>query len=119
MLDRVRSAAAVYRPGTPRYTNRIHRDDAVGALEHLMGLEAPAPLYVTVDEDPAEEAVVLRWLAGALGAPEPRAEKESEAPAGRVVTSKRCRNDLLLGTGYTFRYPSFREGYAALVSEAT
>ena len=66
-----------------------------------------------------EDAVVLRWLAGILGSPEPRAEKETEAPSGRVATSKRCRNDLLLGTGYAFRFPSFREGYAALVSEAT
>ena len=119
LIDRVRTGQASYRKGLPRYTNRIHRDDAVGALEHLMGLEAPAPLYLTVDEDPAEEAVLLRWLAGILGSPEPRVEKETEAPGGRVATSKRCRNDLLLGTGYAFRFPSFREGYTALVTEAT
>jgi nucleoside-diphosphate-sugar epimerase len=119
LVDRVRTGRASYRKGAPRYTNRIHRDDIVGVLEHLMNAEAPAPLYVTVDDEPAEDAVVLRWLAGILGAPEPRAEKETEPPTGRAATNKRCRNDLLRASGYAFRFPTFREGYTALVGEAT
>lgn len=114
MIDRVRTGQAAFRKGSPHYTNRIHRDDVVGALAHLMEMDGPAPLYVAVDDDPAEESVVLQWLAGVLGAPEPRVEREPDA-GRRVLTNKRCRNDLLRSSGYAMQYPSFREGYAALV----
>jgi hypothetical protein len=33
--------------------------------------------------------------------------------------SKRCRNDRLLASGYEFRYPTFREGYTAVLAELT
>jgi nucleoside-diphosphate-sugar epimerase len=113
-LERVRTGQATLQKGPPRYTNRIHRDDVVGALAHLMEMEGPAPLYLTVDDDPVEEAVLLRWLAGVLGAPEPRIERDPPT-GGRALGNKRCRNDLLRATGYELQYPSFREGYASLV----
>jgi hypothetical protein len=31
--------------------------------------------------------------------------------------NKRCRNDRLLASGYSFRYPTFREGYSALLTK--
>ena len=36
---------------------------------------------------------------------------------GSRGSNKRCRNTKLLETGYTFQYPSFREGYAAELAE--
>jgi nucleoside-diphosphate-sugar epimerase len=114
LVDRVRSGRAVYRADTPHYTNRIHRDDCAGTLHHLMGLENPDSVYLGVDSDPAEERAVLLWLAGVLGSPEPRvaaATETSDRPRG----NKRCRNDRLLRSGYTFRYPTFREGYRAVL----
>ena len=114
LLERVRTGSATYRAGRPQYTNRIHRDDCVGALRHLMGLPAPDKLYVAVDSEPASEADVLRWLSGAVGAPPPRSTRES---APRPRGNKRCRNTRLLATGYELRYPSFREGYTALLAE--
>jgi nucleoside-diphosphate-sugar epimerase len=118
MLERARSGRSTYRKGGPYYTNRIHRDDCAGAIQHLMELESPGPLYIGVDEEPAEELVVLRWITGALGAPEPRLESEpSRGTGGRPRTNKRCRGDLLRETGYSFQYPTFREGYAALIRE--
>ncbi|MGH0028152.1 MAG: SDR family oxidoreductase [Myxococcota bacterium] len=114
LIDQVREGRATYPRSGPRYTNRIHRDDVAGFLVHLMDAPGPSSLYLTVDDDPAEEAVVKRWLAGALGAPEPRAEKGT--PEGRRGRSnKRCRNARLRGTGYELLYPSFREGYAAVI----
>ena len=112
LIERVRTGSATYSSGRPHYTNRIHRDDCAGVLRHLVGHPTPEKLYLGVDSDPAEEAVVLRWLAGTLGAPPPR-----PAPPGPGVrSSKRCRNDLLLASGYEFRYPSFRDGYAELLA---
>lgn len=113
MIERVRSGRAVVPRGGPRYTNRIHRDDCAGALRHLMRLPAPEPLYIGVDSEPADDATVLRWLAGAIGAPEPRVDPASAA--GHA--NKRCRNDRLLASGYAFRYPTFREGYSALLTK--
>ena len=78
LIESVRSGRAVVRAGAPHYTNRIHRDDCVGVLRHLMQLEVPEALYLGVDCEPADEAVVLRWLAGALGAPEPRVAAAGE-----------------------------------------
>ena len=70
-----------------------------------------------MDSEPGEEANVLRWLAGALGAPPPRLRPDGEPRSARARSNKRCRNQRLLASGYTFRYPTFREGYAAVLSE--
>jgi len=114
LIDRVRSGRAVYRSDPTHYTNRIHRDDCAGVLRHLMGLENPHSVYLGVDSDPADERTVLLWLAGVLGSPEPRAAETGGTP-DRPRGSKRCRNDRLLRSGYTFRYPTFREGYRAVL----
>lgn len=109
LLDQVRRGEATA-PSVPTYTNRIHRDDAAGALQHLLLLPAPAPVYLGVDHDPAERGEVLAWLAERLGAPAPRVSSE-------VTTrgNKRTRNDRLVQSGYVFRYPTYREGYASLI----
>jgi len=63
------------RTGPPRFGNRIHRDDAAGALAHLASLaisgRALASLYLGADDEPSDEAVVLRWIASQLGVAEP------------------------------------------------
>jgi nucleoside-diphosphate-sugar epimerase len=120
LVDGVRSGRALVRPGPPRYTNRIHRDDAAGALHHLLALalagrELPGRL-IGVDDEPADEAEVLRWLAARLGVPPPGEASREAATSGRAATNKRCRNARLRALGYAFRYPTFREGYAALLS---
>lgn len=100
-------------PSGPQHTNRIHRDDCAGVIAHLLALESPEPVYIGVDDDPADMGDVLRWLAHALDRPEPPRSKGPPPSLG-----KRCSNAKLRATGYTFRYPSFREGYGALLAEA-
>jgi nucleoside-diphosphate-sugar epimerase len=114
LIDRVRSGRAVYRTAPPQYTNRIHRDDCAGALRHLMNLENRDSVYLAVDNEPAEERAVLLWLAGVMGSPEPREAEKKEVPK-RPRGNKRCRNARLVQSGYTFRYPTFREGYSAVL----
>lgn len=122
LIDNVRSGRAVIRPGAPRYGNRIHRDDAAGALAHLVAQalagRALAPIYLGVDDEPSDEAVALRWLAATLGVAEPpvRDDDGASARSGRSASNKRCSNALLRASGYAFRYPTFREGYAALIA---
>lgn len=112
LVDQVRSGAAVA-PDELRYTNRIHRDDAAAAIVHLStNASMPAPVYVGVDNDPADLGEVLRFLAAELGCPEPRVGPAGEARGG----NKRCSNALLRSTGFEFAYPSFREGYRDILA---
>jgi nucleoside-diphosphate-sugar epimerase len=113
LLDRVRSGAA---RSTPRFTNRIHRDDAAAALAHLASLEEAPPTVVGVDCAPAPAAEVLAWLAERLGVEGPSPANSTERPAsGRSMANKRCSNALLLAGGFRFRYPTYREGYQSLL----
>lgn len=114
LIEWVRRGEAAYREDRPVYTNRIHRDDCARALHHLMLLEKPETLYLGVDDEPAPKEEVLRWLAARLGVPVPKADPVA---AGRTTGNKRCRNQRLLATGFLFRYPTFREGYTAILEE--
>lgn len=112
LIDQVRSGSAVI-PEDKRYTNRIHRDDAAGAILRLCTMaEEPAPVYIGVDDDPAELGDVLRFLASELGLDVPPSGPVGEARGG----NKRCSNALLRGTGYSFAYPTFREGYRDILA---
>lgn len=112
LIDQVRSGQAVI-PDEPRYTNRIHRDDAAAAIVHLTCMASmPAPVYVGVDNSPAELGDVLRFLAAEMGYPEPPVGPAGVARGG----NKRCRNELLRSTGFEFAYPSFREGYRDILA---
>ena len=117
LVERVRAGRAVWNASVPQWTNRIHRDDAAGALRHLMGLDRLHGVYLGVDCEPAEEGAVLRWLAGVLGAPEPRPVSAGHPDLRAGRGNKRCRNDRLIASGYRFRYPTFREGYRAVLAE--
>ncbi|MEW5978071.1 MAG: SDR family oxidoreductase [Acidobacteriota bacterium] len=117
LLRWVRSGSAVCAEGPAVYTNRIHRDDCAGVLAHLMLLDQPESLYLGVDKEPVEKCVVLTWLCDQLGMPRPLTVEISTEPSDRTASNKRCSNRRLLSTGYRFRYPTFREGYAAMLSE--
>jgi nucleoside-diphosphate-sugar epimerase len=112
LLDAARAGRPAVAPGTTRYTNRIHRDDVAGALEHLLRVESAERLYLGVDADPASEETVYRWLAARVGRPlpEPAPAVGPAPPAG----GKRCSSRRLLASGYRLRFPTFREGYGEL-----
>lgn len=116
LIERVRRGEAVCPEGPPLYTNRVHRDDCAGALQHLMTLAEPDTLYVGVDHEPGEECAVLGWLAAQLGLAPPRVGPPSGVDPRRRRGNKRCRNTKLVQSGYRFRYPTYREGYAAILS---
>lgn len=113
-LQSVRRGEITVRDTPARFTNRIHRSDCVGAILHLLRLETPESVYLGVDDEPADQNAVVAWLRqelklGAATAGEPA------AIVRREVGNKRCSNRRLRASGYVFRYPSFREGYAELL----
>ena len=99
------------------YTNRIHQADCAGVLHHLMILESPQGLYIGSDHEPARLCDVVEWLAQRLKV-HPRSETiPPSLPENRFRSNKRCRNFRLVDSGYRFRYPTYREGYAALLEQ--
>ena len=98
----------------PLYGNRIHVDDAAGLLAYLLlHVEQGGALekvYIGVDNAPAPLAEVVDWLRGYLGVTE-WAEDASVRRAG----SKQCSNARAKALGWTPTYPSYREGYAAIL----
>ena len=108
MLRKARAGEPVV-DNPPWYTNRIHREDCVGVLEHMAGLAAPDDLYLAVDNAPCTQAELTDWLCDELGLTRP------PRTSGGVKSNKRCRNARLLASGYRFHYPTYREGYRALI----
>ena len=124
LIESVRQGTAKRTAGAALYTNRIHRDDCVRVLAHLLEQEHMERLYIAVDDAPTPLDEVLCWIAEQLGvapppvlaepAIKPGAETRPD-PQTRLRSSKRCRNARLRASGFQFRYPSYKEGYAALL----
>lgn len=104
LLDKVREG----RSSRNAWTNRIHRDDAASAIVHLLGMVDAPPVVNVTDTEPATNDTVLTWLADRMGVPHPPVEV---GPVG----GKRVDGAILRSTGFTYRYPTFRDGYGAMV----
>lgn len=98
----------------PLYGNRIHVDDAAGLLAFLLRhVEQGGALqqcYIGVDDAPAPLAEVVDWLREYLGVTEWAADASV-----RRAGSKRCSNARAKALGWVPKYPSYREGYAAIL----
>lgn len=114
-VDSVRYGTARRVRGSNAVLNHIHRDDCAGAIAHILSLPEPAPLYLGTDSEPALKNEVLCWVARQLGMPDPP-EVEREGEGGIQRGGHRFySNQRLSESGYVFRYPSYREGYGALL----
>lgn len=117
LLEQVKRGELTAQGCTSSYTNRIHRDDCAGLLNHLMHLKNPLGLYLGSDHEPARLCDVVGWMAQKLGIqPEDKLALPADAKS-RFRSNKRCCNTLVLDSGYRFRYPTFREGYTALIEQ--
>lgn len=109
-LDTVLSGAPI--PGSPDdYMNLIHRDDVVSALLALMDVACGGVLNVS-DGAPAPRGEVAAWIANRAARPAP----VFDGSAGRGTPSRRIiARRITTRTGWRPRFPSFREGFAALM----
>jgi nucleoside-diphosphate-sugar epimerase len=98
----------------------IHREDVVGLIHATLERGSPGRIYNGVDHEPVSQSAFFAWLAAALNRPEPpRIAGDLQMLSKRGVTNKRVSNTRVVGElGYEFRYPTFREGYAAEVKQA-
>ncbi len=116
--ERLLEAARLAPPSAAQshvYGNRIHRDDCAGLLAHLLRLERPAPIYLGVDDAPASLAEVINHLRDLMRAASIPLETALHSSWPQRGGNKRCSNRLVRATGYSFRYPDYRAGYASLI----
>ncbi|MEM0955639.1 MAG: SDR family oxidoreductase [Pseudomonadota bacterium] len=112
ILTRIQSGEIV-RPEPVHYSNRIHRDDCVGFLLHLIDSQQREPIYLASDDAPTPLYEVEQWLAEQMGVTRP---KPIIAPP---TASRRCRNSSLKRSGYSLLYPDFRAGYSAMIASTS
>lgn len=110
LIERLRAGQLRVPREAPHWANRIHADDAAAAIAHLLGLAAPQPLYLGVDDTPMPLDELYDFLASLIDVPPPA---EGAAPVG--IGSKRLSNARLRASGWAPQWPDAREGYAALL----
>lgn len=106
---------------TPSYTNRIHEDDCMGFICHLIDLldkgQEVKTCYLATDSCPVKQAEVYRLIASQL---EPVSSskqtstfriEENAAKSTRRAGSKRCQNTCMKQSAYQLKYKSYKEGY--------
>jgi nucleoside-diphosphate-sugar epimerase len=98
-----------------RFINMIHRDDAVGVILAALKAGPSGEIYNAVDDTPVSQLGLFEWLTAETGRPlPPSMPEETGEVRKRGSTNKRVSNrKLKRDLGYEFKYPSFREGYAA------
>jgi len=100
-----------------RLTNRIHEDDCVSFIQHLvqediLGKQIES-LYLASDNESIDLNEVIKFLASTL------AIKLTSKPTGeaekRRAGNKKCNNKKMLDSGYQLHFPSYRDGYQAMI----
>lgn len=113
MLDQIKAGKG--RPAQPeQWSNRIHSDDCAGVLAHLVELfeggESLETVYLGTDCEPVTQHRMRRWMASQM-----QVQLTDETVVQNAI--RRCSNQRLLESGYEFIYPSYKEGYLALMRE--
>ncbi len=121
LLDQLRDGPGVI-PGRGDYTlNLIHLDDIVAAIcAALANSRAPSGIYNIADDSPETKASLMNWLADALGLPAPRFDPDQvsarlQRRGGRMPDRKILNAKAKRELGWAPKYPSFREGYRAML----
>jgi len=102
------------------WSNRIHSEDCVGILFHLLNLSEKTDgniddLYIGVDSQPTLSCEIYNWLAEQLCVPD--VEHLEPKESSRVMRSnKKLSNQKIKDSGYEFIYPDYQSGYLELLN---
>ncbi|KHE91429.1 MAG: SDR family oxidoreductase [Candidatus Scalindua rubra] len=111
----VKGGPIQYRP--PYYTNRIHKEDCIGVLMFLLEKRLDGKKlyshYLASDDGSAPMWEVVSWLAKKLKCRPPEIKQVDKD----ATQNKRCCNKRLKELGYSFQYPTYKEGYPQLIDE--
>ena len=98
-----------------RYSNRIHIHDLSHAIVYLMQTANPEPLYLLSDSEPTPINTIVAWLSSTTGISLPEQRQETAADPSDHKQNKRISNQKLIESGYTFAYPSFKQGFKQIL----
>ena len=96
------------------FTNRIHRDDIVQAIQLLFEKAPVGEIFIGADDSPCTQKEFYEWIYQKLGIPLPEAGGDKIHPHR---SNKRCRNAKLAALGLKLRYRNFKEGYEELIRD--
>ena len=96
------------------WTNRIHIEDCVRFIAFLVDRYVDGSvlenLYIGTDNVPVKQTDIRFWLAKKLNV---TLDKKIEGSH----KGYRLKNNLLLGTGFKLKYPSYKEGYENIIEK--
>lgn len=99
-----------------RMLNMVHRDDVAGAIVAALENGKSGQTYNVSDDEPVSQCDMFRWLSETLHRPMPASSDSSSVNRKRRPGSKRVSNQRLkVELGYRFKFPTFREGFTALL----
>ncbi len=121
LLDQLRAGATGMAGEGGHRLNLAQRDDIGAAV--FAAFTAPAAraggIFNVADDAPATKAEVVNWLAERIGRAPPTftggaasVRRGFATPPDRIISNARLKAEL----GWRPRFPSFREGYAAILS---
>ena len=118
LLDQLRDGSGEVAGYGDYRLNLAHRDDIARAV--LAAFDAPAAtgggVFNVADDGAAPKVEITAWLAMKLGVPRPRFTGEPAQGRRRVTPDRVIANDKIKRElGWSPVYPSFREGYAAIL----
>ncbi|SEA16693.1 NAD-dependent epimerase/dehydratase family protein [Microbulbifer marinus] len=115
LLSQVRAGRCAP-PQPPQFSNRIHVDDCIGFLIHLIEKHkqgwSPEQLYIGADCMPVPMHELQQWLVKAMGYSSAHLREIVQTSERR---SKKLSNKRMLASGYEMKYPDYRSGYSALL----
>ena len=119
LLDDLREGVRSFPEDPNRWINQIHRNDVVSAILHVLKLEPKREIYNVVDDEAIAYGTCLKWLAKQLKVEPPVFDPEASAQRTRPGPKphRRISNAKLKSTGWSPKYPSFREGFAQIFQE--
>lgn len=101
-----------------RFLNMVHQEDVAGAVISALQSGRPGEIYNVTDDEPVAELHFFRWLSETLGKWMPGFDSgEETGMRKRQQTNKKVQNrKLKMELGFSFKYPTFRQGYTAEIT---
>ena len=119
LVDQLRAATGEVAGRGDHRLNLIHRDDiaeVIRAAFESAPTEVAGGVFNVADDGAAPKAEVVAFLADKIGVPLPRFTEEPAQGRRRITPDRVIANDKLKRElGWRPLYPSYREGYAAIL----
>ncbi len=102
----------VFLTSKPHYRNRIHEKDCAAFVWHVINNQGLSGKFLVTDDAPVDMNEVYTWLNRQCFG-DTAAMQTREIPE---IRGKRCSNHKLKQSGFELKYPTYIEGYGALLS---